>query len=238
MIEKGLLQKFDQSMLPNIVNVDPLYLGQAWDPGQRVHACARTGARTGWIYEQRPCIDNGHHHVGRLHRRRRRPRPAATCRCSTRATTSPACTSGPTASTGPPRRPPTSTPARRSSSTSSHRTSRRSTATRAPRSPRAPTPCRWRGTATPARRSSASPSRRRPRGVEVGARRAGDRAVDGQLLHPHRRAEPRGRACVDQLAADARDLDQGPQLPRLPQRHEEHRRADRRAGPRSRRTAT
>ncbi len=31
MIEKGLLQKLDKSLLPNLSNVDPLYLGQDWD---------------------------------------------------------------------------------------------------------------------------------------------------------------------------------------------------------------
>ena len=32
MIQKGLLEKFDKTLLPNMINVDPLYLGQAWDP--------------------------------------------------------------------------------------------------------------------------------------------------------------------------------------------------------------
>ena len=33
MVQKGLLMKFDKDKLPNIVNVDPLYLAQDWDPG-------------------------------------------------------------------------------------------------------------------------------------------------------------------------------------------------------------
>jgi len=49
MIEKGLLQKFDKSKLPNMVNVDPLYLGQAWDPTNDYSVCKDWGS-TGWIY--------------------------------------------------------------------------------------------------------------------------------------------------------------------------------------------
>ena len=80
----------------------------------------------------------------------------------------------------------------------------------------------WNGDA----RAGVRPHRRRrrqPRRLGVGARRADDRAVDGQLLHRRRRTEPRSRARLDQLDADPRGLDQGPRLPRLQQRHEEHR---------------
>jgi spermidine/putrescine transport system substrate-binding protein len=49
MIEKGLLQKFDLSKLPNMVNVDPLYLGQAWDPGNEYSVCKDWGS-TGWMW--------------------------------------------------------------------------------------------------------------------------------------------------------------------------------------------
>lgn len=51
MIEKGLLQKFDKSKLPNIVNVDPLYLGQAWDTSNDYSVCKDWGS-TGWIYDK------------------------------------------------------------------------------------------------------------------------------------------------------------------------------------------
>ena len=51
MLEKGLLQKFDKSKLPNIVNVDPLYLGQAWDPTNDYSVCKDWGS-TGWIYNR------------------------------------------------------------------------------------------------------------------------------------------------------------------------------------------
>ena len=50
MVEKGLLQKFDKTLMPNIVNVDPLYLGQAWDPTNDYSVCKNWGS-TGWIYD-------------------------------------------------------------------------------------------------------------------------------------------------------------------------------------------
>src|SRR5258706_2541173 len=39
MIQNGLLEKFDKSKLPNMVNVDPLYLAQAWDPTNDYSVC-------------------------------------------------------------------------------------------------------------------------------------------------------------------------------------------------------
>ena len=39
MIEKGLIQKLDTSLIPNMVNVDPAYLGQAWDPNNEDSVC-------------------------------------------------------------------------------------------------------------------------------------------------------------------------------------------------------
>jgi spermidine/putrescine transport system substrate-binding protein len=50
MIQKGLLQKFDKSLLPNIVNVDPLYLAQAWDPTNEYSVCKDWGS-TGWFWD-------------------------------------------------------------------------------------------------------------------------------------------------------------------------------------------
>ena len=49
MIEKGLIQKFDLTMLPNMVNVDPLYLARAWDPGNEYSVCKDWGS-TGWMW--------------------------------------------------------------------------------------------------------------------------------------------------------------------------------------------
>ncbi len=51
MVEKGLLQKFDKTLLPNIVNVDPLYLGRDWDPTNEYSVCKDWGS-TGWIYNK------------------------------------------------------------------------------------------------------------------------------------------------------------------------------------------
>ena len=50
MIQKGLLEKFDRSLLPNIVNVDPLYLGQPWDPSNEYSVCKDWGS-TGYFYD-------------------------------------------------------------------------------------------------------------------------------------------------------------------------------------------
>ena len=50
MIEKGLLQKFDKSLIPNMVNVDPLYLGQAWDTTNDYSVCKNWGT-TGFFYD-------------------------------------------------------------------------------------------------------------------------------------------------------------------------------------------
>jgi spermidine/putrescine transport system substrate-binding protein len=50
MIQNGLLQKFDKSLLPNIVNVDPLYLAQAWDPTNEYSVCKDWGS-TGWFWD-------------------------------------------------------------------------------------------------------------------------------------------------------------------------------------------
>jgi spermidine/putrescine transport system substrate-binding protein len=50
MIQKGLLEKFDKSLLPNIVNVDPLYLAQSWDPSNEYSVCKDWGS-TGWMWD-------------------------------------------------------------------------------------------------------------------------------------------------------------------------------------------
>ena len=51
MIEKGLLQKFDKALLPNMANVDPNYLGQSWDPTNDYSVCKDWGT-TGFIYDK------------------------------------------------------------------------------------------------------------------------------------------------------------------------------------------
>ena len=50
MIEKGLIQKFDKTLLPNIVNVDAAYLGQAWDKNNDYSVCKNWGS-TGFFYD-------------------------------------------------------------------------------------------------------------------------------------------------------------------------------------------
>jgi spermidine/putrescine transport system substrate-binding protein len=49
MIEKGLLEKFDKAKLPNLVNVDAAYLGQAWDPTNDYSVCKDWGS-TGYMW--------------------------------------------------------------------------------------------------------------------------------------------------------------------------------------------
>ncbi|MEY4175902.1 MAG: hypothetical protein RI900_3067 [Actinomycetota bacterium] len=51
MVEKGLLQKLDASKLPNMANVDPLYMSKDWDPGNEYSVCKDWGT-TGWLYNK------------------------------------------------------------------------------------------------------------------------------------------------------------------------------------------
>jgi spermidine/putrescine transport system substrate-binding protein len=50
MVEKGLIQKFDKSLIPNMVNVDPAFLGQAWDKNNEYSVCKNWGC-TGFFYD-------------------------------------------------------------------------------------------------------------------------------------------------------------------------------------------
>jgi spermidine/putrescine transport system substrate-binding protein len=50
MIEKGLIQKLDKSLIPNMVNVDPNYLSQSWDPTNDYSVCKNWGT-TGFFYD-------------------------------------------------------------------------------------------------------------------------------------------------------------------------------------------
>ena len=51
MVQNGLLEKFDKSKLPNMVNVDPAYLARAWDPTNDYSVCKDWGS-TGWMYNK------------------------------------------------------------------------------------------------------------------------------------------------------------------------------------------
>ena len=50
MVQKGLIQKFDKTLLPNMVNVDPAFLGQAWDKNNEYSVCKNWGT-TGFFYD-------------------------------------------------------------------------------------------------------------------------------------------------------------------------------------------
>jgi spermidine/putrescine transport system substrate-binding protein len=50
MIEKGLIQKLDTSLIPNMVNVDPNYLAQEWDPNNEYSVCKNWGT-TGFFWD-------------------------------------------------------------------------------------------------------------------------------------------------------------------------------------------
>ncbi|KZE88605.1 ABC transporter substrate-binding protein [Microbacterium sp. TNHR37B] len=51
MIENGLLTKFTKSLLPNLDNMDPAYLGRAWDPENDYSVCKAWGT-TGFVYDK------------------------------------------------------------------------------------------------------------------------------------------------------------------------------------------
>lgn len=51
MIENGLLTKFNKDLLPNMSNMDPAYLGRAWDPGNDYSVCKAWGT-TGFVYDK------------------------------------------------------------------------------------------------------------------------------------------------------------------------------------------
>ena len=50
MITKNLIQRLDKSKLPNALNLDPLYVGRAWDPSNDYTVCKDWGS-TGWMYD-------------------------------------------------------------------------------------------------------------------------------------------------------------------------------------------
>jgi spermidine/putrescine transport system substrate-binding protein len=51
MIENGLLTKFNKDLLPNLSNMDPAYLGRAWDPENDYSVCKAWGT-TGFVYDK------------------------------------------------------------------------------------------------------------------------------------------------------------------------------------------
>lgn len=51
MIENGLLTKFNKDLLPNLANMDPAYLGRAWDPSNDYSVCKAWGT-TGFVYDK------------------------------------------------------------------------------------------------------------------------------------------------------------------------------------------
>ena len=50
MIDKGLIQKFDKTLIPNMVNVDKAYLAQEWDPSNDYSVCKNWGT-TGFMWD-------------------------------------------------------------------------------------------------------------------------------------------------------------------------------------------
>src|SRR3954464_14677132 len=51
MVQKGLLAELDKSKLPNLRNLDPAYLDQPWDPGNK-HSVVKDWGSTGFIYDK------------------------------------------------------------------------------------------------------------------------------------------------------------------------------------------
>ncbi|WP_214468347.1 polyamine ABC transporter substrate-binding protein [Microbacterium flavescens] len=51
MIENGLLLEFNKDLLPNMSNMDPAYLGRAWDPSNDYSICKAWGT-TGFVYDK------------------------------------------------------------------------------------------------------------------------------------------------------------------------------------------
>lgn len=51
MIENGLLTRFNKDLLPNLSNLDPAYLGRAWDPENEYSVCKAWGT-TGFVYDR------------------------------------------------------------------------------------------------------------------------------------------------------------------------------------------
>ncbi len=220
MIQNGLLEKFDKTKLPNMVNVDPFYLAQAWDPTNDYSVCKDWGS-TGWFYDKTKikteiktwqdfidvCMGEGSKNCSVL------DTPANLAGMYFWA-------NGIDWNTDEDGRPRRLRGIHRRQVRHAHQ-GLRQLSVRQDRRRRL-----LRGNDVERRRPRRLPEdrrrRRQRRRLGLGSRLAHDRAVDGQLLHRGRRAEPRCCALVDQLDPDPRGLDQGSRLPRLQLRHEEH----------------
>ncbi len=51
MLKNNLLEKLDKSLLPNLANVDPAFLGRSWDPTNDYSVCKDWGS-TGYFYDK------------------------------------------------------------------------------------------------------------------------------------------------------------------------------------------
>jgi spermidine/putrescine transport system substrate-binding protein len=51
MVQKGLLAELDKTKLPNLKNLDPAYLDQPWDPGNK-YSVVKDWGSTGFIYDK------------------------------------------------------------------------------------------------------------------------------------------------------------------------------------------
>lgn len=51
MVHNGLLRKLDHSLIPNLKNMDPAFLGQDWDPNNEYSICKNWGS-TGFVYDK------------------------------------------------------------------------------------------------------------------------------------------------------------------------------------------
>ncbi len=51
MVQKGLIQKLDKTLLPNMSNIDPVYMNRDWDLDNEYGVCKDWGS-TGWLYNK------------------------------------------------------------------------------------------------------------------------------------------------------------------------------------------
>jgi spermidine/putrescine transport system substrate-binding protein len=51
MVENGLLAKFNHDLIPNLSNVDPAFLGRAWDPNN-AYSVVKAWGTTGFVYDK------------------------------------------------------------------------------------------------------------------------------------------------------------------------------------------
>ncbi|GAT74023.1 polyamine ABC transporter substrate-binding protein [Microbacterium hydrocarbonoxydans] len=51
MVQNGLLQKLNRDLIPNFANLDPAFVGRAWDPENEYSICKAWGT-TGFVYDK------------------------------------------------------------------------------------------------------------------------------------------------------------------------------------------